>query len=403
MSDQTECAVIGGGPAGLMAAEVLSDFGYRVVIYDQMPSLGRKFLMAGVGGLNLTHSEPMEGFLGRYRGSVSIHPTIKDFSPDDLRKWCEALGQETFVGSSGRVFPTAMKASPLLRGWLKRLGVKGVTIRTRHRWTGWNGTVLNFETPDGPATVSADITVLALGGASWTRLGSDGKWLGDLQADDIETTSFKPSNCGFSTGWQRFVGERYAGQPLKAVSLTFDQQTVRGEAMITSDGIEGGAVYALSPVLRDTIARQGGAVLTCDLKPEMTIAALKGKLSRYRAGDSISNRLRKLRLTPASIAVLREGVGPLSDQCDELAYSIKNVPIRLSGTSSIDRAISTAGGVLNESLDPSMMIRKRPGTFVAGEMLDWEAPTGGYLLQACFASGRWAAKGAIKWRQSSRC
>jgi len=402
VSDQTVCAVIGGGPAGLMAAEVLSDSGYRVAIYDQMPSLGRKFLMAGVGGLNLTHSEPIERFLDRYRGSVSVSPMIEEFGPEDLRRWCAAIDQRTFVGSSGRVFPKDMKASPLLRAWIKRLSARGVVMQTRHRWIGWNGKALIFETPDGIKNSDPDITILALGGASWKRLGSDGEWLKQFQTSAIDTKPFKPSNCGFTAGWQRFVGDLHAGKPLKAVSFTFGEQTLRGEAMLTRNGIEGGAIYALSPLLRDTISENGVAVLFCDLKPDTTDRALETKLSRNRSGDSLSNRLRKTGLTPAAIAVLREGVGVLPERSDALAHSIKNVPIKLLGISSIERAISTAGGVSAESLDFRLMIMNRPGTFVAGEMLDWEAPTGGYLLQACFASGRWAAKGAIEWLGSSR-
>ena len=401
VSNRKSCAVIGGGPAGLMVAEVLAQSGCAVTIYDQMPSLGRKFLMAGIGGLNLTHSEDFDSFVGRYRSDFPLREIIEAFGSDDLIDWCHSLGQETFIGSSGRVFPKAFKASPLLRSWIRRLDSLGVTILTRHRWTGWVGDVMTFETPKGETVVKADAVVLAVGGASWPRLGSDGAWREVVGQEGIETAKFKPSNCGFEIGWRKHVGSRFGGVPLKSIACRFNGESVSGEALITENGIEGGVIYALSAPLRDEIERSGFAVLQMDLKQGLSEADLSSKLSRSRSGDSLSNRLRKAGLLPAAIAVLREGVRPLPEASDELAAAIKAVPITLNHYSGIERAISTAGGICPDAVDERSMLRARPGTFVAGEMLDWEAPTGGYLLQGCFASGRWAANGVLDWLGTS--
>jgi len=396
------CAVIGGGPAGLMAAETLAIAGCAVTVYDQMPSFGRKFLMAGIGGLNLTHSEDIDVFQNRYRGTPSLRPMIEAFGPGELRAWCEALEQETFIGSSGRIFPTAFKASPLLRAWLRRLEEQGVTFRSRHRWLGWRGDALVFDSPEGQSETQPDATLLALGGASWPRLGSDGAWAKILEASAIKTAPFKPSNCGFVTGWQTYVGSRFAGSPLKASTFSFGGVMIRSEAVVTTNGIEGSAIYALSPLLRDCIEATGSAVLHVDFKPDLPDSDLTKKLSRPRRGDSLSNRLRKTGLSAVAIAILREGVRPLPEDAKALAAAIKSTPITLNGISGLERAISSSGGVDAAALDERLMLNGKPGVFVAGEMLNWEAPTGGYLLQGCFASGRWAANGMLGWLGSSK-
>ena len=390
------CAVIGGGPAGLMAAETLAEAGCLVTVYDRMPSFGRKLLMAGVGGLNLTHSEGLEAFLSRYRG-MPLGSMIEAFPPEALRAWCEDLGQETFVGSSGRVFPKSLKASPLLRAWLRRLAELGVQPRLRHRWTGWRGDALVFDAPDGPVEAMHDVAILALGGASWAKLGSDGAWSEIVEQAGVSTAPFKPANCGFEVDWREHVGAKFAGTPMKSLALSFGDRTVRGEAMVRETGIEGGAVYALSPDLRDAIDATGSARLIIDLKPDNDVSRLAARLGGGRQKDTVTSRLRKVGLPPVSIAVLREGVRPLPRDPFALAEAIKAVPIMLTGTGGMARAISSAGGVRAEAIDPALMLRAKPGCFVAGEMLDWEAPTGGYLLQACFASGRAAAKGALDW------
>lgn len=402
MKSPKTCAVIGGGPAGLIAAETLAAAGCAVTVYDRMPSLGRKFLMAGIGGLNLTHSENIDAFQNRYRGTAMLRPMIDAFGPSELRAWCQGLGQDTFVGSSGRVFPKTFKASPLLRAWLGRLEEQGVSFRARHQWLGWRDGALVFETPEGDHEAEADTTLLALGGASWPRLGSDGAWRDVLESSGIATVPFKPSNCGFTTGWEEYVGSRFAGTPLKAVTFTFGGETIRSEAVVTTNGIEGSAVYALSPLLRDSIDSTGAAVLHADFKPDTTAQELADKFSRTRRGDSLSNRLRKLGLSAAAVAILREGVRPMPEDHAALVAAIKSVPITLIGIAGLERAISSAGGVYADGLDDNLMSHAKPGVFVAGEMLDWEAPTGGYLLQGCFASGRWAANGMLGWLGSSR-
>ena len=379
-------SVIGAGPAGLFAAEILSRAGLAVTVHDRMASVGRKFLMAGRGGLNLTHSEPLERFLERYGPARDfLAPCIEAFPPAALRDWAAGLGQETFVGSSGRVFPTALKASPLLRAWLKRLSDQGVAFRLGSEWRGW-------EQED-----ASDATLLALGGASWPRLGSDGGWTAKLAARGVEITPLQPANCGFQTAWSAFFKERFAGQPLKNIALSFAGRTRRGEAMVTGAGLEGGAVYAFSAPLREAIAREGKAVLLIDLSPDRSASDLIRLLGKPRRAQSDSGFLRKsLALPPVAINLLREAAGPsLPDRPEALAGLVKAVPITLLAPAPIGRAISSAGGIALSELDPGFMIRRLPGVFAAGEMLDWEAPTGGYLLQACFATGRAAALGIL--------
>lgn len=396
------CAVIGGGPAGLMAAEQLAQAGIAVTVYDAMPSPGRKFLMAGRGGLNLTHSEDLPQFLSRYReAEPHLRRAIEAFPPRLLRDFSAELGQETFIGSSGRVFPKAMKASPLLRAWLRRLDAAGVRIATRHRWTGWDAAgALLFTTPEGERGVTADAVVLALGGASWPRLGSDGGWVGLLRQQGIEVRELRPANCGFLSEWSDLFRDRFEGAPLKRGALSFGGDVVRGEIVITKTGLEGGAVYALSPSLREAIDKSGEATLSVDLMPDMTSDDLARRLAYPRGKNSLANYLRKvLSLSPVAIGLAQEGAqGKLATfAADRLAAALKNVPIRLTGAAPIVRAISSAGGVPFDEIDDHFMLRKKPGMFVAGEMLDWEAPTGGYLLQACFATGYAAGEGAARY------
>ena len=396
-------SVIGAGPGGLMAAEVLARAGAAVTVHERMPSPARKLLMAGRGGLNLTHSEDQAAFLDRYgEGAAGVEAWLDAFSPDDLTAWAEGLGQTTFVGSSGRVFPRAMKASPLVRAWLERLAGLGVTLRTRSRWTGWdNDGALTFETPDGAARETPDAVVLALGGASWPRLGSDGAWVPTLEDAGVVVAPLRAANAGFDVAWSEVLVERFAGAALKPVALGFGDQTLRGEIMITRYGVEGGAVYALSAALREAIAAHGEAVLNLDLRPDLTVEALAARLERPRGKDSMTNHLRKAGgLSPVAIAVLREIPGELPVGSDKLAKRIKAVRLKLTGMQGLKRAISTAGGVRLEAVDAGLMLTARPGVFVAGEMLDWEAPTGGYLLQASLATGVVAAQGALDWLAS---
>ncbi|MBX9617262.1 MAG: TIGR03862 family flavoprotein [Caulobacteraceae bacterium] len=397
----TAVHIIGAGPAGLMAAETLARAGARVIVHDRMPSVGRKFLMAGRGGLNLTHSEPQEAFLSRYGpAQAAVTDWLDGFSPDDLIAWAEGLGQPTFVGSSGRVFPRAMKASPLLRAWLGRLTELGVEIRPRSRWSGWRGEALVFDTPEGERLETPAATVLALGGASWPRLGSDGAWVPTLEGAEVAVAPLVPANAGFDVVWSDILTERFAGQVLKPVTLTFGDQTVRGELVVTRYGVEGGGIYALSAPLREAIAAEGTATLVVDLRPDLTEAALAERLARPRGKDSLTNHLRKAGgLSPVAIAVLRE-IGDIPPGFEKLAKRIKAVRLKLTGIQGLARAISTAGGVELGGLDPSLMLTARPGVFVAGEMINWEAPTGGYLLQASLASGVVAARGVLQWRAS---
>jgi uncharacterized flavoprotein (TIGR03862 family) len=404
-STKISVAVIGAGPAGLMAAEVLAQASVQVTVYDAMPSAGRKLLMAGRGGLNLTHSEPLPAFLARYGEARSrLEAAIDAFSPQALCDWSAALGEPTFVGSSGRVFPKTFKASPLLRAWLRRLDAHGVRLALRHRWTGWDEQGrLQFETPEGQREIAASATVLALGGASWPRLGSDGAWVQTLAAKGVRISPLRPANSGFTVAWSDIFRDRFEGQPLKGVALTSGARTVRGEAIVTRSGIEGGAIYALSADLREAIAGSGQATLHIALRPDIDSKGLVARLSPTKGKQSLSNFLRKAaHLSPVAIGLLQEaaktsGVSLSSLSPADLADLINAVPIQLTGTAPIARAISTAGGIAFDELDAGFMIRHLPGVFVAGEMLDWEAPTGGYLLQASFATGAAAGRGALNW------
>ncbi|MHB1053863.1 MAG: TIGR03862 family flavoprotein [Thiobacillus sp.] len=401
-------AVIGGGPAGLMAAEALIQGGARVDLYDAMPSVGRKFLLAGVGGMNLTHSEPFDAFLSRYGARAgAIKPLLETLSPDALRAWSRGLGIETFVGSSGRVFPVGMKAAPLLRAWLHRLREAGVRFHVRHRWLGWNDVGgLRFAAPQGEVAVQADAVVLALGGGSWAKLGSDGAWVPLLAQRGIEVASLAPSNCGFEVagGWSAHLRSRFAGQPLKTVALRFTDAAGhaherRGELMLSDSGIEGGLVYALSAPLRDTIAAQGTVTVQLDLAPDKILARVIAEVAHPRGSRSLSSHLQsRAGIKGAKMALLHE-VLPAAQLNDpiQLANAIKSLPLTLGAPRPLDEAISCAGGVRFESLDETLMLRDLPGVFCAGEMLDWEAPTGGYLLTACFASGRVAGQGALNY------
>ncbi|WP_298364237.1 TIGR03862 family flavoprotein [uncultured Bradyrhizobium sp.] len=401
-------AVIGAGPAGLMAAETLAAGGAQVTVYDAMPSAGRKFLMAGRGGLNLTHSEPLPDFLARYREAMPhLTAAVEAFPPDALRAWSAALGQPTFVGTSGRVFPKVFKASPLLRAWLRRLDAAGVAFTFRHRWIGWDESGgLLFATPDGPRVVNADASVLALGGASWPRLGSDGTWTVTVAAKGIAVAPIRPANSGFAVAWSDVFRDRFEGQPLKGIALTIGPHTVRGEAVVTRAGIEGGAIYALSAELREAVLGIGQATLTIALRPDLDAAALTTRLSGTRGKQSFANFLRKAaQLSPVGIGLMQEtaiasGRPLASFSPAELAQLINAIPVQLTGVAPIDRAISSAGGIRFDELDEHFMLRRLPGVFAAGEMLDWEAPTGGYLLQASFATGAAAGKGALNWLKS---
>jgi len=381
--------IIGAGPAGLMAAEILSAAGMPVVIYDRMPSVARKFLMAGRGGLNLTHSEPFDRFVTRYgKRAQVLRPALDTFTPKDLRAWADGLGAETFVGSSGRVFPKAMKASPLLRAWLKRLEAQGVVLHTRHDWKGWakaeSGDALLF---NDNVRVTPAATILALGGASWPKLGGDGGWTSLLMAKGVEIAPFQPANVGFRAAWSAHFADRFAGEPLKNIAVRFGGREIKGELMLTTTGVEGGAIYALSAALRDAILKTGQADLVIDLRPDLTADQAVNKLKRASPKDSQSNRLRKaLNLSPAGIALIHEKPGA----------DFKTVTVRLTGTQGLDRAISSAGGIRFDALTPDFEVKALPGVYAVGEMLDWEAPTGGYLLQACFSTAVMAARAILE-------
>ncbi|MBP0463053.1 TIGR03862 family flavoprotein [Roseomonas sp. PWR1] len=397
----TSILVIGAGPAGLMAAEAAAGAGASVTVHDHMPSPARKLLIAGRGGLNLTHSEPLEAFLDHYGPArARLEPFIRAFPPDALVAWCEALGQPTFVGSSGRVFPRAMKASPLLRAWLARLASLGVALKTRHRWIGFapDGAP-RFATPEGEAILRADAVVLALGGASWPRLGSDGAWTALLPGCAV--APLRPANMGFAIAWSDHLRARFAGTPLKRIALAFEGRTVRGEAVLTEQGIEGGAVYALSAPLREAIARDGAALLRLDLRPDVALADLSRRLAARARGVSLSNHLRRAAgLPPVAVALVQEALHAGASPADPAAL-VKALPLRLTAPFPIARAISSAGGLAWAEVDETLMLRSHPGVFACGEMLDWEAPTGGYLLQACFATGRAAGINAKTYSDKS--
>jgi len=400
-------AIIGGGPAGLMAAEVLGQAGVNVDLYDAMPSVGRKFLLAGVGGMNITHAEDYAAFVSRYgERAGDLRPLLDAFSPDSLREWIHGLGIDTFVGSSGRVFPSDMKAAPLLRAWLKRLRESGVQLHTRQRWLGWDEHgALRIAGPQGETQVEADATLLALGGGSWARLGSDGAWVPLLQNRGIAIAPLQPANCGFEVaGWSEHLREKFAGAPLKTVSLALPGEAPRkGEFVLTATGIEGSLVYALSAPIRNTINRDGVATVLLDLLPDRTLTQIASALARPRGSQSMAKHLhRQLKLDGVKAALLRELTDATTFQAPQaLAAAIKALPIRLVRPRPLDEAISSAGGVPFEDLDEGLMLRRLPGVFCAGEMLDWEAPTGGYLLTACFASGRAAAEGMLRWLRAN--
>ncbi|MEX0830094.1 MAG: TIGR03862 family flavoprotein [Nitrospirales bacterium] len=402
-------AVIGGGPAGLMAAEVATARGVSVEVYDAMPSVGRKFLLAGKGGLNLTHSEPAEKFLERYGARrAAIQPLLAEFGPDALREWARDLGIETFVGTSGRVFPTDFKSAPLLRAWLRRLRQRGVVFHVRHRWCGWEKSgALRFSSPQGNRLVSADAVVLALGGGSWPRLGSDGAWVGLLSQYGVPIQPLKPANCGFDVHWSPHLRERFAGHPVKPVVVSgstsdgveFRQQ---GEMVLTENGLEGGVVYAVSAWLREKILKKGVVDIRLDLAPDRDLPRIIKELSRPRGSRSMASHLKRcVGIEGVKAGLLREFVSK-QDYADPalLGAAIKSLPIQLVAPRPLVEAISTAGGVAFEALDGRLMISERPGVFCAGEMLDWEAPTGGYLLTASFSSGYAAGAGAVAWLQS---
>jgi hypothetical protein len=405
-SSSPRIAVIGGGPAGLAAAEALSAAGLAIDLFDAMPSLGRKFLMAGRGGLNLTHSEPLDLFLTRYGlRQHELGTMVTACSPQSLQDWAETLGVSTFVGSSGRVFPREMKAAPLLRAWLHRLRERGAAIHVRHRWLGWDGDgALRFATPGGERTQRADATLLALGGGSWARLGSDGAWMSTLTERGIALAPLRPANCGFNVGWSDFLRERHAGQPLKnvvasCVDTTGQTVSRRGEFVISADGVEGSLIYALSAALRDVLERDGQATLQLDLLPDLSAERVLAEVAHPRGARSLASHLdSRLGLAGVKLALLHEVLGKAGVQdVHRLAAAIKALPLTLVAPRPIDEAISTAGGVRFETLDHNLMLKQIPGVFCAGEMLDWEAPTGGYLLTGCIASGQHAARGMLSY------
>jgi uncharacterized flavoprotein (TIGR03862 family) len=396
-------SVIGGGPAGLMAAEVIIQAGIKVSVYDSMPSMGRKFLMAGKGGLNITHSDPYTVFLSRYSSrSDRLRPMLDRFDADALREWVHQLGIKTFVGSSGRIFPAEMKAAPLLRAWLHRLRQRGVSFHVRHQWLGWNETNrqnLRFMTPQGEKEVNADAVVLALGGGSWPQLGSTGAWVPFLVQQGVQVAPLVPANCGFDVAWSEYFSQRFAGLPLKSISATFNDNRQQSDCVITKTGIEGSLIYALSAALREEIAMTGTATLYLDLAPDRPLALLIDKFSQPRGKQSLANHLRKrLGIEGVKAGLLREVLAneEINDP-SKLCATIKALPIKLLATRPIAEAISSAGGVSFDAVDEHLMIRSLPGVFCAGEMLDWEAPTGGYLLNACFASGRTSGEGVLGW------
>jgi uncharacterized flavoprotein (TIGR03862 family) len=407
--------VVGGGPAGLMAAEVLAAAGVAVTVYEHMPSVGRKFLLAGRGGLNLTHSESIDKLLARYGdGADRLAAAVHAFGPSQLRSWCASLGEPTFVGSTGRVFPASFRSTPLLRAWLTRLTQAGVTIEVGHRWLGWvtssdgqidaRQSLFSSRSTDGAVEVSSDVTVLAMGGASWPRVGSDGGWVETLRRAGVEVDELRPANCGVRVDWTETFARRFAGVPLKNVAISVGETSIRGDAMVTSQGVEGSPIYAHSLAIRDALDRDGRCTVTVDLHPDLTAAQLSERVERRRPKDSTAASLRRtIGLTPVSVSLIREATGNrLPADPSELAALVKAVPLVVESTMPIARAISTAGGIRLAEVDDAFMLRRLPGTFVAGEMLDWEAPTGGYLLQASFSTAVAAARGALEWLEATR-
>jgi uncharacterized flavoprotein (TIGR03862 family) len=405
-------AVVGGGPAGLMAASVLAGAGIKVCVFEAMPSVGRKFLMAGKGGMNITHSEPIELFLSRYGDRRKfIDPMVKDFTPDNLRQWVSDLGFETFIGSSGRVFPSEMKAAPLLRAWIRQLRSQQVDFYTGHTWTGWTSddyTKLSFTASQGTIEISVDAVVFALGGGSWRKLGANGEWVASFKDKNITVSPLKPSNCGFNVSWSTHFSQRFAGTPIQSISLSFINTsqlsfTQRGEFSVTSSGLEGSLIYALSAPLRDEISLKGQAIIYLDLLPDWELSVVIDKITTKSTKESLSNLYRKrLGIYGVKMGLLREVASPEHfNNPAQIAALIKALPITLLSTRPIDEAISTAGGISFEAVDKNLMITAMPGVFCAGEMLDWEAPTGGYLLTACLASGKTAAKGVLGWLKST--
>lgn len=394
-TEQIDALVIGAGPAGLMAADRLATAGRRVVVTDAKPSAGRKFLMAGKSGLNLTMDMEADAFAARYwRGADRMAPLIEKFGPAEVQNWARVLGQEVFTGTSGRVFPRTMKASPLLRAWLGRLAASGVALRNRWRWTGWEGAAARFATPDGSRRLAARVTVLALGGASWTRLGSDGAWTDFLAAGGVPLAPFEPSNVGFRIDWSPAMAKHF-GAPVKPVTLSAGGRSLAGEFVVSARGVEGGGIYALTPELRR------GATLTLDLLPGQSAAEVEARLDRPRGKTSVSNHLRKtLGLSPVKIALLRE-CAPEAADSTTTARALKALTLPLAGPRPIDEAISTAGGVAWDALDRDLMLTVRPGVFCAGEMIDWDAPTGGWLITGCLATGRHAGDAAARWLSSA--
>ncbi|MDB5793586.1 MAG: aminoacetone oxidase family FAD-binding enzyme [Massilia sp.] len=398
-------AVIGGGPAGLMAAETLAAGGVQVDVYDAMPSVARKFLLAGKGGMNITHSEPAGDFIQRYGArSPEVAAWIEGFDPARVREWIHGLGIDTFVGSSGRVFPADMKAAPLLRAWLHRLRESGVRFHMRHRWQGWQDGALRFATPDGESDLRPDAAILALGGASWARLGSDGAWVPLLTARAVDVAPLMPSNCGFDTGWSAHFSGKYAGAPLTTVAIEYEDRAGarawrQGQFVVTATGIEGSLVYALSAPLRDQVAARGSTTIWLDLAPDHSLERVRDEVTRPRGSRSMSSHLQsRLGIKGVKAGLLRECLSQEAfTDPERLAAAIKALPLVLKRPRPIDEAISSAGGVRFEAIDANGMLRALPGVFVAGEMVDWEAPTGGYLLTACFASGRAAGSGVLRW------
>jgi len=388
----TRAAIIGGGPAGLMAAQALAQAGIAAHVFDAMPSVGRKFLLAGRGGMNITHSEPYEQFITRYGArSAVLKPMLDAFKPDDVRAWVHSLGIETFVGSSGRVFPTEMKAAPMLRAWLHQLRESGVQFHQRHRWLGWQDGALRFATPDGECTVQAETVIFALGGASWARLGSDGAWVPLFEARGVQVAPLQPSNCGFDIGWSQHFLEKYAGHPLTTVAA----RGKKGQFVVTATGIEGSLIYALSAALRDELLSKGSAHLELDLLPDLSAQRVLNEVSKPRGSRSMASHLQgRLGIKGVKAGLLHEVLSKEEyANPQRVAQVLKALPLILRATRPIDEAISTAGGISFDALD-GLMLKPQPGVFIAGEMLDWEAPTGGYLLTACLATGLAAGRQA---------